>query len=153
MNYHQFLYDSAKEIVDGWISHFFPKEPDTPAQPPAYISKEAREAIDKAKEDAVSVAELEKLEDEAGNDMINLEGGPRTTDNAPGAHGVGLDEPMEAASPMRQSPRTSPRRQLVEGPDISDVDEEDTLDRIGELDTKAARVMVRAKHRSRITIL
>jgi len=140
--YHQFLFDSAKEIVDGWICHFFPKEPDSPTVPPAYISKEAREAIDKAKVDATEAAEIEKLEDEAGEEGVDLEGGQRTTDSSPGAHGVGLDEPLEAATAMRNSPRNSPRRQQGLPPDM--VEEDDAMDRIGELDNKAARVMVRS---------
>ena len=101
-----------------------------------YISPETREAISKAK---ASAAETD-VED-AGEEEMDFEGGRlRNADGAPGAHGVGLDEPMEAAVPVRHSPR----RQQV--PDMLGMLADDSaMDRIGALDNAAKRVMVRIR--------
>ena len=135
--YHrQYLCELAKNYVELCISYYFPKEPE-PSSPrtPVYVSDETREAINKAKADAAASA-ADSPDEDAGDEDVDLEGSPRVADSAPGAHGVGLDEPMEAAAPMRNSPR---RQQMFPGMLMDD----GAMDKIGVLDNAAARVVVR----------
>ena len=76
--YHrQYMYDTVKSHLDAWINHYFPKEPEpVPQQPPIYISEETRETIDKDRVSAaIAAAEAEALDEDAGDDETDLEGG------------------------------------------------------------------------------
>ena len=74
------------------------------------------------------------------DEEVDVEGSPRTAENAPAAYVGGLDEPMEAATLNRSSFR---RQQVHVGSSVND----STMDRIGALDSAASRVMVRPHRR------
>ena len=135
MYYHQCIYDAVKANIESCIAYYFPSQSEPSSRPPVYISVEAREAINEVKA-AAAAAELDGLEEEMAEEEIDVEG-PQIVDSAPGAHGVGLDEPMEAAAATRSSPRNSPRRQQATSVD------DNAVDRIGALDNATARAMVR----------
>ena len=135
MYYHQCIYDAVKANIESCIAYYFPSQSEPSSRPPVYISVEAREAINEVKA-AAAAAELDGLEEEMAEEEIDVEG-PQIVDSAPGAHGVGLDEPMEAAAATRSSPRNSPRLQQATSVD------DNAVDRIGALDNATARAMVR----------